>query len=544
MRVHMTDAFKSALIDIRSQLYKDESTMTSGAYALAEALYKLKRGTFDSVYLNDKVPSFLDFDKSNSKLVSYLDVDRDCMRNSVSWDDFLETNLDCDLRNGFSHKKRTSTKVARLVRKIFTQSYLDDKQIKDIAFEQFSNTFNSLFNKEGEDFEVQSGDGIYAAYHCDNYNEDYVDCGSLWGSCMRYDEKNHYMEFYARNTDVCQILVLRKAGGIVGRALLWKFVDVITGENCKLMDRIYTARDFDVYKFKNWAKDNGFIYKLEQSFDCDTFVLEDGEKSHLTYHIPIKQYDYYRYPYCDTFYFYSSENRTLSNRDEEREDDTLRDENGCTDLRQFRLGAEEDNDETLIYTRSPDAVFLDWYGGWAYDDDTLYCEHTDSVFLKNDIVFSDYHKCDIPLPQSVLSKRYETRIMEADARYIRESSDYIAREDSVYSAYKDSYYHKEDAKYSDIEKDFLALDDDDITYSKYHKENIFERNARYYKGDAIHIKHCVFSHYEKMFLPKDYSAYILGVGWVLKENEQLARDNKLELPADMVTEYEELTQNN
>jgi hypothetical protein len=187
-----------------------------------------------------------------------------------------------------------------MLSKIFEEKWFKDFEIEDKDIEEFTNIMNSLEPTTSLNIETD----IVSAYDGRNYVEG---GGSLQSSCMKYDNTLPFIEFYDM-FDV-KILVLRnELNQIVGRALLWYDV-IMDGKKVNFMDRIYYTKDNQVEKFKSWARDNGFYYKLRQSYeDRMDFVNPQGEALHDVDCCVIsdaftEDVDLERLPYIDTFCF-------------------------------------------------------------------------------------------------------------------------------------------------------------------------------------------------------------------------------------------------
>jgi hypothetical protein len=112
---------------------------------------------------------------------------------------------------------------------------------------------------------------------------------------MRYNSCKDYFDIYTENPEVCQLLIFKSLNGekLLGRALLWTNVD-----GKKLMDRIYTTKDNYIKLFKKWADEK----------DYKQIYYEDFSTT-----IKVESKDYKKYPYMDTFKYYSQEKGLLYN---------------------------------------------------------------------------------------------------------------------------------------------------------------------------------------------------------------------------------------
>ena len=225
--------------------------------------------------------------------------------------------------NGFSEEKfRTKIKVGRFVKKFFKKETLQMFYINDSQIEEFVNLFKSYFDNDITKYQVVSGRDIKKWYHVDNYfAPNGCRAGTLWNSCMRYPEKNSYMNIYAENSDVVKMLVnIDENGSVKSRALLWESAKDELGNTYKVMDRIYSVYDHEVTTFKKWATDNGYIYKYEQSAKSERlFVTPDGVKE-LFLKIKLDNWKLRKYPYIDTFKYLNFDDGILSNNDRFRYD--------------------------------------------------------------------------------------------------------------------------------------------------------------------------------------------------------------------------------
>ena len=79
------------------------------------------------------------------------------------------------------------------------------------------------------------------------------------------------------------------------------------------MDRIYSIYDHDVTSFKTWAKENGYIYKTDQSSKNEIFFQVDGSTKELFLKTELSNHKLKYYPYIDTFKFYDQSSGTFYN---------------------------------------------------------------------------------------------------------------------------------------------------------------------------------------------------------------------------------------
>lgn len=219
---------------------------------------------------------------------------------------------------GFEDTKyRTPLKIGRFASKFISKEGIEAFRVDHYDVEVFVNLFKSFFDRDESRLKIVEGEEILKYYLADNYYRPNGSCfGTLWNSCMRYREKNPFMEIYAKNPDKIKMLVLlSECGKVKTRALLWESCQDVEGNTYKVMDRIYSIYEHDVIFFKDWAFKNGYIHKLEQSAKSETiFKTPNGAESiRLTVKLDNHICDYY--PYIDSFKYYSRKRGTLSNSD-------------------------------------------------------------------------------------------------------------------------------------------------------------------------------------------------------------------------------------
>lgn len=218
--------------------------------------------------------------------------------------------------DGFDNKKyRTPVKVGRFITKFLKKEARLLFYIQDSDVEIFVNLFKSYFDRDTTKFKIISGDEIPRWYLEDNYfRPNGCRHGALWNSCMRHSHKNSYMKFYSQNPDKVKMLInVDQDGKLKTRALLWDNVTDKNGNVFKVMDRIYSVYDYEISSFKQWASDNGYIYKLEQSAKSELhFITENGVEL-LELSIKLDKWVDTKYPYIDTFKYLNYRGGVLSN---------------------------------------------------------------------------------------------------------------------------------------------------------------------------------------------------------------------------------------
>ena len=220
-------------------------------------------------------------------------------------------------------KNRGTMKVSAFINKVFgvekyptnyTRTKRDEilasgKRLDDI--ESFVFMFQTEADKNIKKFEIVKGKDIQHWYLENNYFET---SGTLSSSCMRHEEKNKYMSFYALNPEKVSMLILHPEQDhtkIIGRAILWD-LDVPNGK--KFMDRIYTSKDTYEYLFINWATNNKYMYKGKQAYGADYDLVDtDGTRKQIPIGVEVNHLDYKYFPYIDTLQYYEDEKFWLTN---------------------------------------------------------------------------------------------------------------------------------------------------------------------------------------------------------------------------------------
>lgn len=219
---------------------------------------------------------------------------------------------------------RVTIKIGRFVNKFLRRATFESYNISPQDLESFVNLYKSYFFRNESNLKIVAGSEILKWYTEDSYHHDNGNrFGTLWNSCMRQSERNKFMKMYADNKDIRMLILLADNGKLLGRALLWDKVFDRDGSEFKFMDRIYTMYDHDVNLFKNWAKENGFVHKMEQSARSERIVIKyvDGNPvpCNMQLYVTLENHRQNYYPYLDTFKFYDPTHGVFSNSDAYRE---------------------------------------------------------------------------------------------------------------------------------------------------------------------------------------------------------------------------------
>lgn len=220
-------------------------------------------------------------------------------------------------------KNRGTMKISAFINKVFgtgkfpnnyTRSKRDEilatgKKLDDI--ESFVFMFQTEAEKNIKKFEIVKGDDILYWYKEERYFEL---SGTLGSSCMRHEDRNKFMSFYALNPEKISMLILHPEqdhSKIIGRAILW---DLDLPQGKKFMDRIYTTKDAYEYLFVNWATNNKYMYKSKQVYGAEYDIIDtDGTRKQMELGVKLNEIDYEYFPYVDTLQYYEDEKKWVTN---------------------------------------------------------------------------------------------------------------------------------------------------------------------------------------------------------------------------------------
>lgn len=293
-----------------------QEAFIEGSSEFFERLKKIKKQKGSAGTIADFI---LDFVKSDSDMYdirqNYFDVtdknDTVSFINQSRVDKKMD-NEDSSIYSPYLDKGRNEAKVGRIIKSIIELINNSDEvepiKFSDKDIESFVDMYKSLKFESGMEFELLKDNDIRKCYKSDNYHSEN---GSMGGSCMN-DEKD-YFKIYTEN-DNCSILVFKdKKGMLYGRALVWK----LSKSPCDakiFMDRIYTNRESDKYKFIEYAKEKGWMYKSFMNSHIDTNVkfMYNGSEYNGEIVVSIDG-DFDKYPFMDTVCFLNKELSTLSN---------------------------------------------------------------------------------------------------------------------------------------------------------------------------------------------------------------------------------------
>ena len=294
-------------------------------YASSELMVKLKKMSKMDGRVGEMATAIVDTIESED----WLD-DNDTKQNFFDITDkddtvyFLPSNkvpkdwdMDDDPALPYNISGRNEIKIGRIIRALLKIAEISDRTgedegtpIKDKDYENFVNAFKSLKVDTKREFKLVNGEDIHKYYQMKNY---YSNNGSLGGSCMA-DESKSTFRVYTENKRKVQLLILIDSDGkIHGRALVWKLKESPC-EAKYFMDRVYTNADSDVIKFKNFAEEKGFLYKLKNNSYIEDNVNFMYKGKSLMGEVKVKlDGEFKEYPFIDTMCFLSKKMGDLSN---------------------------------------------------------------------------------------------------------------------------------------------------------------------------------------------------------------------------------------
>lgn len=432
-----TTTFDDAIKELERQQAEKLARMVTYSASMKDMLNKLSDDCRVSRILtnNDFINnSFCNYITTRGGMLSYLPNGREHRVNEETgrW-----------LRDG-----RQEMKPAKLARRLINQNILEG--CEDSDFEKFGNKVRAYLGIVGDEdgegrnikLEVVQGDAIKWAYYGGNYSNVLGTGSNLHGSCMRGSDQQHYFGIYTKNEDKVQLLVAKDTEGkVLGRALLWNFDDGDKG-----MDTIYGA-DMIVQVFKDWAIDNGYWYKSNQSchhHDFNVFNTEIFERGKLSSMdklvrcVTISEHDFDHYPYVDSLYYLcdDGDKQFLCNEDDYKEK-TLR----CTGGSYEEADEDDNDDESYVTLENGDRV---------HEDDACYLDYTN---FEGDNIEGYYPSDDCVYINRVGSRLADDCVRLGGAWYEKDS------DDIVWVDSRDEYYLSEDTVYCEYSHETLHIDD-------------------------------------------------------------------------------------
>jgi hypothetical protein len=320
---------------------------------IAQMLLK-QRHPVDS--LVDGYVNYICISKSDKTKISYLTQDRE---NSVNGDHWHSS-------------KRFNAKPGAFIRKVFTG--LSDRQV-----EIFSTLFKNIQSSPDFTMRVVEGNDIIKYYFYETYAEQ---TSSLGASCMKHGDCQDFLNLYADNPETIKMLIMvNRDGRLVGRSILWDI------EPNKIMDRIYTINDDEYsYQFKKWADDNGYWYKKEQKWNNTLFFESKGNPILSEMSIVLKNTNYRRYPYLDTFKFFDPDSKIFYNYiPKDKEIYTLSTTDGTKQTSDYLAR----DGKTDLFHYKNETIWLEYKGYRTHQNNLFYSDVNDKYILKEDALYNE-----------------------------------------------------------------------------------------------------------------------------------------------------------
>jgi hypothetical protein len=238
--------------------------------------------------------------------------------------------------NDVRRKRGRPTTFLRYLVKTYGASF-DNEEIERLSYL----IGEMLPKRDAFTFEIVNGDELY----------EYYQRGDGPQSCMRGES---YVQMYADNPDVCEMVIVSLDGEYFGRALLWH-----TDEGQTVLDRIYPNSGIHVELLKSYATEQGWDYLEKQSYE-EHFV------SRRAYHVTIRRNDNGEFPYMDTFRYCYSDDITdppfiLTNQRNGAYHYILTDTDGSLDHDSDFCRSYEDNDDEEEGEGSGEYTYCGWY---------------------------------------------------------------------------------------------------------------------------------------------------------------------------------------
>lgn len=359
----------------------------------------------------------------------------------------------------FTDKSRSSIKLSRLINKIL--EYESEFKFTEAEKEKATNLMKSEIEsiEDSLDFKIVNGEEIVEYYKSDKY---YTNSGTLGNSCMKRMSPETF-DIYVKNPEVCSLLVLLDSDGLVlGRALLWELSYCSVEGVSKFMDRIYTAKGYDVYKFRKWAIDNNYAYK-----EKDTHLnLKEIVFKNQTYSAEIKvklnpNITYIKYPYVDTFRTFNPKNKILYNNKENK----------------------------MLYNRCYLLEKID--GGY---NKIVRSEELEEPFdIENiKIIYSKYYNEYLPEIVTVYSKPLKDFIIKSKSVQVKKGRKnnigyYPETYDLYYSSFYNCYLVPEDAIYSNSKNTYVLKKDSASIIYEISEGGIIQRKKTILKDEEEYV---------------------------------------------------------
>jgi len=402
----------------------------------------------------------------------------------------------------WTFKGRVEAKPASAIKKVL-------KDLTEKELDIFTSAFKAATAQKDFYFVVVEGSDIKKYYNQETYTNDKY--GTLSNSCMKYGHCENLFYIYTENPEICKMLVMFDNNNyVLGRAILWnKVINVNTGEELKIMDRIYCVEDAqNLHYFKEWADNNDYIYRKNQKWaDCLHFI-SNGKELFLKLSLKLKETKYRYYPYVDTFKFLDDKTGIISNFLPENNDSikTLISADGRAN--EGRLLGYDGYQQTYEHYNSLCKLHYPINGEYIQvnRDITCYSDFQDKYLI------TQHSRFDELIQDYVLIDEYEQyndqKLLEKRRKYcadrngivddnpfkrklprivieqevIAEDEDYLDEDEDYLDVYQDEWVG--DEAYADDEPINRAVEPqpEPQLYGVHHVNNLYDDAAHYYRG--------------------------------------------------------------
>ena len=328
---------------------------------------------------------------------------------------------------------RQEIKVGRALRAIFQPSGL---QYMDHVIEYLAHYLKAQYQFNGQ-IKIHPGSDIRKYYYEGCYLRNQ---GSLNSSCMKYESSQDYLDILADNAQIIVAHSNTHPDKIIGRALLWT-----TTCDTKVMDRIY-GNETTIQAFKDFAKENNFVYKTYQNYSTPAGFMINGESCDKSYRINANPYNYNKLPYMDTFKYYNNDSTQLNNY------------NGTFELTSTDGYPPHEDDDLYVTLHD---------GSRVHRDDACWVEGHDEYYLHEDVTYSEYEDCYNTNDDTVESANH--------GPIHHENLDF------TYIDYSGEYHHQDDVIYIDFDSDSYVISE--VIAGLYDKI-LFKDDVPYIKVDV------------------------------------------------------------
>lgn len=394
-------------------------------YKLFENLFDFNSIVNNTINLNN----YINWVKELKLSYNYFDIAKsDSLKIS-----YLNNNRKVDDDNKWNPEKRVMFKASKFFKTLFPSE-------PDLAISKMNDAFINLRMLDSDcyecnnDFKYVYGNEIKHYYLEKNYyskDAQQSTQSSLWDSCMRYSECQDYLDIYSKNPEVVKLGILTIDNKVIARALVWED---------KYYDRIY-------------ALNNTINRQLESIFinsDLTNVSSKNLSGNDTTREIVIKlkNNNFDKYPYMDTFAYYSPEYNQLSNyeytfsdyhtlngTDGEYSDSTINESLFCPNCDEEL----DDSDDLMgngcihchtctedgdIYPN--DEIIAIWNGEIYHQDDVFY-DNVGNIYEHENWSVELYNKQEV-------SDRYHTILEDSNGDYFIEGD-----ENFIYNEETDEY---------------------------------------------------------------------------------------------------------